>query len=170
MSINATQLAIQNIINGLPMPGGAPNLVAYITPPDPNVLADVPTAYIWPSTGNESRNPAFGGTIPRAAFTGAPSGTKPVIHTLHIYLIWMQANDDVQADTWFPGMIDAIKDALRVYTDPLKTADPYTGTESYLIDIGERMTHQIAVSALEEQRMHRYDGLITCQLVELIFA
>lgn len=168
MSINATQVYMQTLLNGLPMPGSAPNLVAYITPPEPEVDATTPHAYIWPSSGIESRNPSLGGTVPRAAFQGAPSGFKPIVHTLHIYLIWFQANDDPQADTWFPGMLDTIMATLRVSQDPIKVTDPYSNVESWLIDVGERMTYQITVSALEDQRYHRYDGLITCSLNELI--
>lgn len=168
MSINATQVYLQTLLNGLPLPGSAPNLAAYITPPNPNVSTEIPTAYIWPSTGNETRNPAMGGTVPRASFAGGPSGTKPIVHTLHIYVIWDQANDDPQADTWFPGMLDAIMATLRVSPDPVKVTDPYTNIESWLVDVGERMSYQVSVSALESQRMYRYDGLITCLLNEII--
>jgi hypothetical protein len=169
LGINAAQVYIQALLNGAPMPGSAGNLVAYITPPDPEVDATVPHAYIWPTTGNESRNPSYGGTVPRASFRGGPSGTKPVIHTLHIYVIWFQANDDPQADTWFPGMLDEIMAVLRSSTDPVVVTDPYTNVQSQMIDVGERMSYQVAVSALEDQRLHRYDGLITCTLWELIF-
>jgi hypothetical protein len=169
LSINAAQVYIQGLLNGLAMPGSAPDLVAYITPPAVDTNPDAtPRAYVWPASGNESRNPALGGTVPRASTLGGPSGTKPVVHTLHIYVIWDQANDDPQADTWFPGMLEAIMSTLRVSQDPVQVTDPYTSISSWLVDVGERMSYQIQVSALESQRYYRYDGLISCVLNELI--
>ena len=67
MSLNTAQQYIQSLLDGLPLPGdGTANLSAVITPPDPNVEnAAVPTAYIWPTRGVESRNSAKGDMIPR---------------------------------------------------------------------------------------------------------
>jgi hypothetical protein len=168
LPINSTQVYIKNLLNGLAMPGNVPNLVAYITPPNPNVQAQYPTVYVWPLSGNESRNPARGGTVPRALYTGAGSGTKPISHVMHAWLVWDMANDDSTADISFPGMVDAIMAALRVSTDAVEVADPYTSATSWLIDVGEDMTYQITVRALEDQAMSRYDALLVLPIIELI--
>ena len=59
MPIASTLAFVKNQLDGLPMPGGMPNMAAYITPPDPNVEAQDPTAYVWPTTGtSRGRIPA----------------------------------------------------------------------------------------------------------------
>lgn len=170
MPIVSAQVYIRNLLDGLAMPGNAPALAAYITPPDPNVDAATPAAYIWPADGEESRNPVMGGTIPRAAFTGAASGFKPVEHALEIYMVWFGQDDDPDSDTWFPGMVDAVMAALRASPDPAIVTDPWTGVQSNLIDVGENMTYRITIRALDDQRYNRYDALITLRLHELIAA
>lgn len=169
MSINAVQMYVKNLIDGLPMPGNY-TLTAYITPPDPNVETDIPTAYVWPSEGDESRNPRLGGSIPRMTTPTAPSGTKVQEHRLDVWLVWFAANDDPDADTWFPGMVDAIMALLRITPVEADVYDPYTGANSVVIDTGERMTYKIAVSAVADERYNRYDALLTLTLTELFTA
>lgn len=168
MPINSVQVYIQNLIDGLLMPGSAGKLRAYITPPDPNVEAEIPTAYIWPSDGDESRDPAKGGTVPRNTGIGTSSGYKPFEHRLDVYVVWFGQDDDPNADTWFPGMIDAIMLVLRTSPDPATATDPYTEQRTTLIDVGENMSYRIALRALSDQRYNRYDGLISLQLLELM--
>lgn len=168
MPINSVQVYIQNLIDGLLMPGSAGALRAYITPPDPNVEAEIPTAYVWPSNGDESRNPAKGGTVPRNTGIGTASGYKSFEHHMDIWVVWFGQDDDPQADTWFPGMLDAIMLVLRTSPDPAVATDPYTEQKTTLIDVGEVMTYHITIRALEDQRYNRYDGLITLEIAEIM--
>lgn len=175
MSIVATQVYLQGLINNLawPFPTSptpVPNLVAYITPPDPNVEATVPTAYVWPSNGDENRDGARGGTVPRALTLGGASGFKGVIHAIDVYLVYFLANNDPDADNLFPAMVDQVMSALRVSADPVKVTDPYTAIDSWLIDVGERMTYQITVRSLVDQGFNRYDALLALSINELIAA
>ena len=171
MSLNTAQYFIQQILDDLPLPGdGTPNLSAVITPMDPNVEAEVPTAYIWPTRGTESRNPALGGTIPRNTGPGTPSGLKPIQHDVEIFLVFFGQDDDSEADTLFPGFVEAIMQALRTSTNPATVQDPYSGVVSTLVDVGEFMQYEVVISAVENQAFNRYDCLITCRVWELIFA
>jgi hypothetical protein len=169
MTIVATQVYLRGLLDGLVWPfTGVEALQAYITPPDPEVTANVPKAYIWPSRGDESRAVSRGGTVPRALTLGGPSGFKGVIHDLEVYLVWFGQDDDPDADNLFPGMADAVMAALRVSADPAVVADPYTGVESTLIDVAEQMTYQITLRALVDQSYNRYDCLISLSINELI--
>ena len=162
MPIAAACAFVKGLLNGLAMPGGLPNMAAYILPPDPNVEAEIPTAYVWPTEGDESRAPEKGGTIPRNTGPDTPAGTKSLDHSIDVFCVYFQADDDPQADSLFPGVIDAVMDALRTSADPAVITDPYTGDQSQLIDLGERQKYHIVVSALEDQRYNRLDGLIVC--------
>jgi hypothetical protein len=166
--INSVQTYIQQLINGLIMPGSAGQLTAFITPPDPNEETAQPVAYVWPDTGDESRNSAKGGTVPRNTGINTPSGYKAFEHHFLIYMIWNGQDDDPEADTWFPGMVDAVMLTLRTSADPVPVQDPYTGFMSTLIDVGENMSYRITLRSLADQRYDRYDALITLELLELM--
>jgi hypothetical protein len=172
--INSTLQYIKGLLDELPMPGGAPPLRAYIKPPpvDDNPFGE-PHAYIWPSNGEESRNPERGGAIPRALTKPVPganpnSGTKAIDHAIHVFVLHDEANDDEQGDSWFPGMIDAICWQLRVSLDPATITDSYDGTISALLDVGETIPYSITVRALADQRYWRYDCLLPLPILELI--
>ena len=169
MPIVATQFYIQSLLAGLEFPMmNVPALDAHITPPDPNVDATTPQAYIWPGRGSESRDPRRGGTINRAAFAGAPSGTKVLDHRLQVYLVYFMADDDPDADALFPGFVDVIMATLRTSPDPTPLlVDPWLGTESYLIDVGEQMDYEITLRSVIDQRYNRYDALLTLTLNEI---
>lgn len=174
MPLQSTLGYVRDLINGLAMPGGSNNLIAYITPPAVDDDPDwTPRAYVWPASFDESRNPTRGGTVPRALSKPVPgqspnSGFKAIDHVIHVYVVWDQANDDEQSDSWFPGMIDAINWQLRVSADPAVITDVYDGTQTSLIDVGETINGQIAVRALDNQRTYRYDCLLMLPIVELI--
>lgn len=179
MPIASTLAYLKGLIDQLPMPGGGPPLTAFITPPPAwDNPTGGPTAYVWPTSGEENRSPERGGTVPRALTkpqwpqgAGVPtpnSGFKAIDHVIHIYVIYDQANDEPQADSWFPGMIDAISWQLRVSTDPAVITDPYDGTVSSLIDVGETIPYQITIRFLEDQRHVRYDCLLAIPVLELI--
>lgn len=172
MPINTTQVYINNLINGLVWPfTGVPALQSQITPPDPNVEANIPQAYVWPARGTESRNPKMGGTIPRATSDTSPSGLKAQRHRLEIFLIWWGQDDDPDSDTLFPGMVDTIMDTLRVSPDTTPVLnDPWTNRQSYLIDVGENMDYEITIRSLIDERYNRYDALITCNIYEIFAA
>ena len=168
MPINSVQVYIQNLLDGLIMPAGAGQLVAYITPPDPNEETGLPTAYIWPSDGDESRNPSKGGTVPRNTGIGTPSGYKSFEHRMDVWIVWYGQDDDPNSDTWFPGMIDAVMLTLRTSPDPAVAQDPYTGQLTTLVDVGENMSYRITIRAIADQRYNRYDGQITLDLLEIM--
>jgi hypothetical protein len=170
LPIAAACAYVKSILNGLAMPGGLDPMVAYIMPPDPNVEAQFATAYVWPTEGDESRNPETGGAIPRNTGPNTPAGTKSQVHSIDVFCVYMQADDDPQADSLFPGVIDAVMDALRTSEDPARIIDPYTGGDSQLIDLGEKMKYHIVVSALDDQRYNRLDGLIVCPVNEIFHA
>lgn len=180
MPINSTLQYYKALLDELPMPGGAAPLRVFITPPpvdDSGQLIE-PHAYVWFTDGEESRAPDRGGTVPRALVkpqwpqgAGVPTpncGTKGIDHAIHLYIIWDQANDDEQADSWFPGMLDAISWQLRVSEDPATIIDGYDGTVSTLIDVGETISYQSTVRFLESQRLLRYNALYVLPTLELI--
>jgi hypothetical protein len=168
--INSAQVYIQGLLNGLPLPGGIPNLAAYITPPDPNVEAEVPTVYVWPATGDESRDSTKVGTVPRNTGPGTPSGWKNIEHTLDLWVVFFGQDDDPASDTLFPGIVDAIMFTLRTSPERPLVVDPYTEQQSWLLDIGERMSYRIDLRALSDQAFNRYDAQITVSLVEALQA
>ena len=169
MSINSAQLYIMGLIDGLPVNGGL-SIEAHITPPDPETDYTDPHAYVWPAEGEETRDPRKGGTIPRATSPGSFSGTKSIDHIMDIFLVWFAANDDPEADTWFPSMVDVIMGALRVAPTPAVVQDPYTNASSQMINVGERMSYKVAISAVADEAFNRYDALITVHMNELFNA
>lgn len=179
MTLVATQQYIKLLLNDLPWPPGMAalpnppgNLIAHATAPNPTVVASAPHAYIWMQRGAENRdNAKYGaGTIPRAQYAGGPSGTKAREHTIPIYVIWDGFSGDTNAATLFPGMLDAIMSALRVSPDPVEVTDPWDGSQSFLVDVGETISYDVDLWTLEPQRMERWDGLITCSVVEVFSA
>jgi hypothetical protein len=170
MPIVSAQNYILSVLDGLPMPNGNYRLDAYITPPDPLVEYDNPAAFIWPTDGAENRNGAQGGSIPRNTGVNTEAGTKPIVHVIDIYMVWFGQGDDKDADTWFPGMVDAVMWALRTSADPAVVSDPYTQINSQLIDVGEVMSYKIGVRATTDEAYNRYDALITCRVTEILHA
>jgi hypothetical protein len=158
MPLNSVQLYLLGLLDGIPLPGPAGetgSLACYITPPDPGQL-NVPTAYLWPVSGAESRL-----TSPRA---GGPNvvtpGWKHIVHRVSLYLAFVGAGDDPEADTTFPAVIDAIFAVLRPSPDEVQITDPVTGIiSSLLLGIGEDLSYDFAVvHTLADQRYLRYDA------------
>lgn len=173
MPVASVSSYIKGLLDGLAMPGGLPAMVAYIMPPDPNTQAEYPTAYVWPADFDESRNPDSGGSIPRNNGPGTPAGNKPIEHGIEIFIVYFQASDDPDADSLFPGVVDAVMAALRTSPDPpggVPLTDPWTGMQSGLFDAGEVMKGRITVTATADQGFNRLDCLITCPMFELIQA
>lgn len=171
MPIVSAQAWILSILNGLVWPpamSNVPPLAAWITPPDPNVEAETPQAYIWPSRGTESRDPKVGGTVNRAVTFGAASGLKAQTHRLDVYLVWWGQDDDPDSDALFPGMVDWVMSALRSSQDPSPIqTDPWSGIQSYMIDVGERTDYQLTLRSIVDQRLNRYDALLTLVINEV---
>lgn len=167
MPIAAALAYVQGLLDNLPMPDTAPAMAAYVVPPDPNVETQIPTAYVWPSAGRESRDPKNAGSMPRNSGPGAPSGFKAIVHSVDIWIVWMAANDD----PLFPGIVDAAMQALRTSSpNPAIVTDPYTGLETLVADVGETQDYKIAVSALADEAFSRYDALLTLPVTEVLQA
>ena len=166
MPLNSTQLYLLSLLDGLPLPGPAGQsgqLACYITPPDPGNL-DVPTAYIWPVSGEERRL-----TTPRGSGPNVNQpGWKHITHRVQLYLAFVGAGDDPAADTTFPAVIDAVMAALRPSADEVVVTDPVTGIlSSLLLGIGEDMSYEYAVvKTLADQRYFRYDARLTVTVNE----
>jgi len=170
MPIASTLGYIKGLLASLPMPGSLPDMNAYITPPDPNTETDIPTAYVWPTDGEEGRDPEKGGTVPRNTGAGTASGTKGTEHSIDVYVVWFAASDEPDIDNLFPGIVDAVMAAFRYSADPATAVDPYTEEQSTLVDIGERQSYRITLRSLVEQAYNRYDALVSLSVLEIIQA
>ena len=170
MPIASTLSYVKGLLASLPMPGELPPMNAYITPPDPNVEADIPTAYVWPSEGDENRDSGKAGTVPRNTGPGTASGFKNIEHAIDVYVVWFGADDQPDIDSLFPGIVDAVMFALRTSADPATAVDPYTEQETTLIDVGETMRYRITLRSLVEQAFDRYDCLLSLSVLEVIQA
>lgn len=172
MPIVAVQSFLLNILDGLELPYGMPAAEAFITPPDPRVKARVPAIYIWPAPGEENRSGELGGTLPRNSGFGTPSGTKGLLHQMDVYITWTGAvNRGRQTDPVFPGIVDAVMAALRYCTpNPVGLTDPNTGLTSTVYNVGEVMHYQVGLEDLADERLMRYDCLVTVSVWEIINA
>jgi hypothetical protein len=170
MPIASTLAVVKNLLVDLPMPGGLPDMAAYITPPDPNTETQIPTAYVWPTEGDESRNPDKAGTVPRNSGPGTASGDKGIEHSIDVYIVWEASDEEPDIDSLFPGIVDAVMAAFRFSKDPAQAVDQYTGEASTLIDLGENMSYRITLRSLIEQAYNRYDCLVQLSVLEVIRA
>jgi hypothetical protein len=163
---------IKSLLDGLPMPGDStPAMAAYITPPDPNEETQIPTAYVWPSEGDEDRDPNRAGSVPRNTGPGTYAGNKGIEHSIAVYLVWFAADDQPDIDNQFPGMVDAVMAVFRTSDDPAEVTDPYVpATVTTLIDVGEKMTYRIELRSLVNQAYNRYDALVELSVLEVITA
>lgn len=162
---------LQAQLNGLELPGeSTPAMVATIEIPDPNVETDIPTAYVWPTDGDESRDgPA--GTMPRNSTPDQPVGDKTITHNADLFVVWMGFGDDPQTWPVWLGIMDAVMARLRtLYPMPAYPVDPYTGVQSQISDVGERQSYKTVVNALQDQAWLRFDALIKLRIVEVISA
>lgn len=178
MGLASVCVYIKSVLDGMEWPPGITNLnnpppplQAFITPPNPFVQASQPAAYVWFARGLENRNNTRhgAGTVPRAAYPGAFSGTKAIDHMVPVYLVWNGGSPtDPVADTLFPGMVDAIMARLRTSQDPAELTDPWNGVQSWAVDVGETLNYTTALRALEEQQLERLDALIEVSVEEVI--
>ena len=157
MGIASVTMAVKNLLDGLAMPGGLPGLNCYINAPDPNVETTIPTAYVWPTAFDTSRD-----TLPRnlGPYSTAGAGFKAKQHAIDVFIIWMDGGTEDDSDTIFPGIVDAAVAALETCTMPALITDPYTGVVTELVNLGEVIRGRIVASALDDQRFLRYDALL----------
>jgi hypothetical protein len=102
---------------------------------------------------------------------GTSSAFKTILHSVDVYITWMEAGDDPDADSMFPGMVDAVMNAFRTATPmPDDATDPYTGAVTQISNLGEIQDYRIEVSALEDQAYNRCDSLVTLPVIEVIQA
>jgi hypothetical protein len=167
LSIVNVQAFLLNILDGLSMPYGQPAAEAFITPPDPRRKASVPAIYVWPADGNENRSGTLGGTLPRNTGPNTASGTKGIMHQVDVYLTWFGQSKGRQSDPVFPAMVDAVMYALRFSApNPATMKDPNTGEVTDVYNVGEDMHYRTGLEATEDERILRYDCLVTCSVWE----
>jgi hypothetical protein len=168
MPIVTCQTVVLNLLVNLPIPGpdGA-TLNTFVTPLNPQDDVLQPTALIWPGRGGEHRE-----SVPRP-YQGTPqtgsteAGWKQHEPRVSVFLTWDQDPDDPAQDVSFPLIVDAVMDALRCATDPVKVQDQVTYRWSQVSGVGEKMDYEIAYPRyLAPQRLRRYDAEITVMMTE----
>jgi hypothetical protein len=165
VGIVAVQQYTQNLLNNLVLPLELGTLAAFILPYNPGDGSQA-GAYVWGSRGDETRR-----AIPRAQPADLPSGAwKVTDHDLDVWLIWIGSSEDPNAGMQFPAIIDTVLATLRntaLLDQQNKLIDPVTGSASWLIDYGERLSHEYSpVRAVVDQRLLRYDARITVSAEE----
>lgn len=167
MSLNAVQLHVKGLLDGLVLPGDLGTLTAYITPPSPDYV-DQPVIYIWGSTQQERRR-----TAPRSQHGNlSTGGFKQVTHRVDAWLLWFGQPDEPGVDNLFPLAIDAVNARIRNAPMPvLGLTDPITGAVSNIDSIGENIdTDYAPVHQLDDQTWYAYNARHTFEIVEKIQA
>jgi hypothetical protein len=165
MPLNTVHEYLRRMLDGTQIPGTAGVLEAFITPPDPET-EPTPKAYVWGSLADENRMAS-----PRIPENGdiTQAGWKQLDHKLDVWLVWF-SDEDTDTRTIsvaFPAVVDFVAKILRESPDPAKVADPLTGMESELLDIGERMTIDMyPPRATADQRILRYDAKFQLTILE----
>lgn len=155
MSVNSVQTHVKALLTGLSAPNYNTALAVYVTPPNPGKLPG-PAAYVWVTTGTNSRQ-----TAPRG------HGFRKTVWSVSIWLMAPGLATDVNADTKFAGLIDTVIHALVTDTMPIMETDALTGLTYQLLAIGERFTvEQAPVRALNDQRLLMYEALINVTVEE----
>jgi hypothetical protein len=179
--------AVQSFIAGLldqmtwpPSMAGLPPANCYIQPPNPNVQSEIPTIYVWMQRDQESRDhdKLKSGTVPRIAYPGGPSGTKAVDYTIPVWMVWVMDISDPDVTNLFPGMVWQVRSVLRgsaygaggqASVTPQLLTDPWTGEQSWLMDLGEDITTENYERALTpEGSLLRFDAVMDCSVSEVI--
>lgn len=149
MSVNVVQTHVKSLLDGLELPYTYPNLVTYITPPNPGKLPG-PAAYVWATTGSNRRQ-----TAPRGP------GFRRTDWSVSIWLMAPGIGTDPNADTKFASVIDTVIDALVTATMPIMINDPVSGAQYQMLALGEEFTvQQSPVHALADQRLLMYEAMI----------
>jgi hypothetical protein len=172
--LTSTLLYVKHLLDGQSVPGNAGNLMAFINPPNPELQAGPPHAYVWTARGSERRisGPR---SAPPAALTGytpaLPAGWKMQTHNLSIWLTWFDDQTDPDQDTSFPLVVDAVMNILRTAQMPYTISNPASAQSSQLVDLGKNMDYEYApLRGTASQRMNRFDAQITAPTEEWIQA
>jgi hypothetical protein len=156
--LNAVQLYVKQQLSGLQLPLTAQGqLQAFISPPNPNKIDQMPLCYIWGATTSEA---------PRA------TGYQQVMYNVDLWLYWVDDADDQIADSNFPVIIDAVTSTLRALktVTGTKFTDPQTGQQSDIISVGRKMkTDYYPVKSLNVETMMLYLARIIVQVEEWIY-
>jgi hypothetical protein len=90
------------------------------------------------------------------------------------------AATEPDVDNLFPSVVWTVMSALRgslntpspdgQVENPKLLTDPYTSEQSWLVDLGEVMRFDTDLTALEGQRLLRFDAIIDLDVVEIIAA
>lgn len=167
MTLNATQLYVKGLLDGLVLPiaelGALEAHVSY-----PNPLDQItPLCFIWGAIGLEDRH-----TMPRAQPGNLSSGGfKDTAYDIDLWLFHAELSDDPNADSLFPVVIDAVRRVLRNTQMMVKLTDSVTGETSTIKKIGERIKlDYMPMKALEDQRMVQYECRLIVSVVEAIQA
>lgn len=166
MGLNAVMGYVQSLLDGLPVPGSTGPLTCFIVPPDPDTNVNgTPRASVWSSDGTEDRLSG-----PRVV-PGEPStaGWKNEWHSLSIFLWYPMADEEPDEDSAFPGVVDAVMQALRSAPDPAVITDPLTGIQTELVDLGESLAwRMVPPMALASQRWEFFACELTARCLEFI--
>ena len=167
MPIASSLAFVRDLLNGIGMPAGTPDLAAYLNPPDPNVESQFPTAYILSSSGPEKRDPRYAGTMSRNSGPGTSSGFKTIVHTIRAVVVYYLASDDPEGDILFAGVLDGIMAQLRYsYPNPAILTDPYTGVQTQAANTGEEMVYDLLPpQATRNQRVNLWQGVLTIPII-----
>lgn len=167
MPLLSAQQYTASLLQGMTPPGAtgirAP-VSALITPKLPDVNPDgIARCYVWPASAPEKRR-----AMPRNTGKGTPAGWKEQLHSLEIFLVWMNSPNDQEADVNFPLFIDWVMDLIRTSPNPAEWYDPELGIASDFANFGEVMKYDFPPPrTLEPDGWRRYDARVSVTLLEL---
>lgn len=93
------------------------------------------------------------------------------MHKADVYLTWFSSGSDKQQDPVFPGMVDAVMFALRYsMPNPVYITDPNTEITSTIYNTGEEIAYRVGVESTADERIKRYDALLTVTIWEIFNA
>jgi len=169
MPLNTVQVYLKSVLDQMVLPQGLGALDAFITPPNPRDDPE-PAIYIWGSHADEARM-----TVPRAVHGNlATGGDKAITHRVDCWLTWFESSEDLNVDSNFPAILDAVLAVLRnveMLDATQHATDPVTGQLSHLLNVGENMSWEYGpVRAVADQRLLRFDAQITVEVIEVIQA
>lgn len=161
MPLNSVQQYVKGLLDGLVIPGPAPQqtLEAFITPPTVGPL-DGPKCFVWGGVARGRRQ-----TMPRGP------GMKELPWRVDLYLNYETVPTDTDIDEAFPLVIDAVLNQLWTTTMPVKITDPTTGQQSQIQAIGEEWELEYPPERLPATlRMVFYSARIVMDVLEVVQA
>jgi|ERR1039457_4368672 hypothetical protein len=166
MPLNSIQNLVVTQLDGLAMPDGIPNAIAYVAPPVVEDMAEQPLIFVWGGRLSEKRQTMAGG---RSATINTTSGFRTLDWEIDVFIKYAMANDNTDIQNLFPLAIDLVMQKLRGITMPQKITDAVTGWPSQVVLIGEDMEmHYGDIHALSDQRYWLFEAEIICKVREQI--